>query len=111
MIQALLAYIIGSSCVFFQHNLQFINPYFKDKTHILILTMSIPISYLYFYAWTYFVTNSNGSVWAARFMFFGLSYLVYPILAYAFMNQSPLTLKTILCTILSVVILLVQYKL
>ena len=111
MTNALLAYIIGSSCVFFQHNLQFINPYFKDKTHILILTMSIPISYLYFYSWTYFVNNSGGSVWAARFIFFGLSYLVYPVLAYVFMHQSPFTLKTILCTILSVVILLIQYKL
>ena len=111
MLGALVTYIIGSSCVFFQHNLQFINPYFKDKAHILILTMSIPISYLYFYSWTYFVNSNSGSVWAARFIFFGLSYLVYPVLAYTFMHESPFTLKTVLCTILSVVILLIQYKL
>ena len=111
MLSALVTYIIGSSCVFFQHNLQFINPYFKDKTHILILTMSIPISYLYFYSWTYFVNSNSGSVWAARFIFFGLSYLVYPILAYVCLNQTPFTLKTIICTLLSILILIIQYKL
>ena len=111
MIKALFAYILGSTFVFLQHNLQFINEYFKDKTHILILTMCIPISYLYFYSWTYFVNTNNGSVWTARFLFFGLSYLVYPIMAYVFLSESPFTLKTILCTALSLVIILIQYKL
>ena len=73
--------------------------------------MSIPISYLYFYAWTHFVNVSNGSVWSARFIFFGLSYFVYPIMAYVFLNESPFTVKTALCTLLSVIILVIQYKL
>jgi len=111
MIKALLAYVMGSSLVFFQHNLQFINVYFKDKSHFLIFTLSIPISYLYLYSWTYFVNENNGSVWSARFIFFGLSYFVYPIMSYAFMNETPFTVKTALCTLLSVMILVVQYKL
>ena len=110
MITSLLAYMLGSTLVFFQHNLQFINPYFKDKSSLLILTLSLPISYLYYYAWTYFVLN-NGSVWSARFIFFGLSYFVYPVLAYVFMNETPFSLKTLLCTFLSVMILVIQYKL
>tara|TARA_Y100001954_G_C15269039_1_gene341136 strand:+ start:129 stop:464 length:336 start_codon:yes stop_codon:yes gene_type:complete len=111
MIKALAAYFIGSACVFLQHNLQFINDYFKDKTHLLILATSIPISYLYLYAWTYFVNNNNGSVWSARFIFFGLSYFVHPVMAYVFLNESPFSAKTALCTLLSVFILLIQYKL
>ena len=111
MLKALIAYILGSAFVFLQHNLQFINEYFKDKTHILILTTSIPISYLYLYAWTYFVNMSNGSVWSAKFIFFGLSYFIYPIMAYVFLNETPFTLKTALCTLLSVIILVIQYKL
>ena len=111
MSKALVAYILGSAFVFLQHNLQFINEYFRDKTHILILTTSIPISYLYLYAWTYFVTINNGSVWSARFVFFGLSYFVHPVMAYVFLNETPFTLKTALCTFLSVIILVVQYKL
>lgn len=111
MIKALAAYMIAATASFFQQNLQFINEYFKDKSHILILITSIPISYMYLYAWTYFVTNSNGSVWSARFIFFGLSYFIYPLLAYVFMNESPFTLKTAVCTLLSVFILLIQFKL
>ena len=111
MTKALIAYMLGSSLVFFQHNLQFINVYFKDKSHFLIFSLSIPISYLYLYSWTYFVNDSNGSVWSARFTFFGLSYFVYPIMAYIFMNETPFTVKTAICTLLSVMILLVQYKL
>jgi hypothetical protein len=111
MTKALIAYFLGSSFVFLQHNLQFINECFKDKQHLLILSMSIPISYLYFYAWTYFVVQNGGSVWSARFVFFGLSYFTHPILAYAFLGETPFSLKTILCTLLSVFILLIQYKL
>ncbi len=111
MIKALAAYFIGSALVFLQHNLQFINEYFKDKTHFLILGSSIPISYLYLYAWTHFVNASNGSVWSARFIFFGLSYFVHPVMAYIFMNESPFTMKTALCTLLSIFILLIQFRL
>lgn len=111
MIKPLIAYMVGSSLVFLQHNLQFINEYFKDKTHFLVITMSIPISYLYLYAWTYFVSENDGSVWSARFIFFGLSYLIHPVMAYVFMNETPFTIKTVICTILSIFIVLVQYKL
>jgi hypothetical protein len=107
---ALLCYIIGSAGVFFQHNLQFINDWWKDKTVLNVFIFSIPIGFLYLRAWTYFVTEL-GSVWSARFLFFGLSYLVFPILAYVFLNETPWSLKTILCTFLSVVIILIQYKL
>jgi len=111
MEKALAAYFLGTSMVFLQHNLQFINDYFKDKTHMLILTSSIPISYLYLYAWTHFVNTNNGSVWSARFIFFGLSYFIHPIMAYVFLNESPFTLKTLLCTLLSIIILAIQFKL
>ena len=110
MTKALAAYIVAAIAAFFQQNLQFINEFFKDKMHFLILVTSIPISYLYFYSWTYFVKTNNGSVWSARFVFFGLSYLVYPLLAYCFLNETPFTIKTLICTILSILIIVIQYK-
>lgn len=111
MYYALLAYVLGAVLVFMQHNLQFMDPAYKNKQVMLILTLSYPISFCYFYAWTHFVNAVNGSVWSARFIFFGLSYLVYPILAYVCLNQTPFTLKTIICTLLSILILIIQYKL
>jgi len=111
MIYALLAYVFASTLTFFQQNLQFIDDYFKDKQHVIVLCFSLPIAYLYLYAWTHFVNTSGGSIWSARFMFFGLSYLVYPVLTYVCLGESPFTLKTAICTLLSVLILVIQYKL
>jgi len=111
MIYALLAYIFAATLTFLQQNLQFIDPYYQDKKHYIIIAFSLPIAYAYLYAWTHFVVNSGGSVWSARFMFFGLSYLVYPILTYLCLGETPFTLKTALCTLLSVLILVIQYKL
>jgi len=111
MIHALLAYVFAATLTFLQQNLQFINPYYKDKHHYIIIVFSLPIAYLYLFAWTHFVNNSGGSIWSARFIFFGLSYLVYPILTYVTLGESPFTLKTALCTLLSVLIMLIQYRL
>lgn len=111
MLYALFAYVVAATLTFLQQNLQFIDPYYKDKHIQIILLFSFPIAYLYLQAWTYFVNNSGGSVWSARFMFFGLSYFVYPVLTYIALGETPFTLKTALCTFLSVLILVVQYKL
>ena len=111
MIYSLAAYVFAAVLTFLQQNLQFIDPYYKDKTHIIVITFSLPIAYLYLYSWTHFVNISGGSVWSARFIFFGLSYLVYPILTYFCLGETPFTLKTAICTFLSIVILMVQYKL
>lgn len=108
---ALIAYAFGAVMTFLQHNLQFIDPWYKDKQIYLILLLSYPISFLYYYAWTFFVNEANGSVWSARFVFFGLSYFVYPILTFLCLGETPFTLKTAICTMLSILILLVQYKL
>ena len=111
MVYALAAYVFAAVLTFLQQNLQFIDAYYKTKQNHIIILFSLPIAYLYLYAWTYFVNNSNGSVWSARFIFFGLSYLVYPVLTYVCMGETPFTIKTALCTLLSVLILVIQYKL
>ena len=74
-----------------------------------VFLFSIPIGLFYIKAWTYFV-QTLGSAWSARFLFFGLSYLVFPVLAYVFLNESPWSTKTILSTALSVLIIVIQYK-
>lgn len=110
MIKALAIYLIATVMTFFQHNLQFINADYKTKQIYLLIVLSLPISFAYYYSWTYFVNAANGSVWSARFTFFGLSYITYPLLAYYFLGESPFTIKTISCVLLSLVIIGIQYK-
>ena len=111
MLLAIFVYIIGAIMTFSQHNLQFVDPWFKDKQMYLLIILSYPISFAYYYSWTFFVNASGGSVWSARFVFFGLSYLIYPILTWILLHQTPFTFKNLLCIFLSIVILLIQYKL
>lgn len=110
LIYSLILYAIGSIGVFFQNNLQFINPYFKGKDFLVILVFSIPISICYLKAWTYFV-EYTGSLWTAKFTFFVLSYMIFPFLGYMFLNENPFTMKNFICVVLSLAIVLVQYKL
>ena len=107
---AIAYYLLGSITVFLQHNLQFIHPWWKDRTLTAVLVFAIPAGLGYLKSWTYFV-EATGSAWSARFTFFGLSYLVFPVLAYFFLGESPWSLKTLISVILSVAIILVQYKL
>ena len=48
------------------------------------------------------------SVWSVRFIGFGLSYLVFPLMTWYLLGESMFTVKTILCIILSVCIILIQ---
>jgi hypothetical protein len=110
ILTAILCYAIASTLIFFQHNIQFISKSNVEfKTNAFIVLFAIPISYMYLFAWTAIV-KLTGSVWSARFWFFGMSYLVFPILAYFFLKESPFTIKTIICTILSFIIIWVQFK-
>ncbi len=111
MIKALALYTIAAVLTFLQHNSQLIHEVFKGKQNLLIVTLSIPISFCYVYAWTYFMSLTGNSTWSTRFIFFGLSYLVFPLLAYFLLNESPFTLKTFICTFLSLLIIFIQYKL
>ena len=110
MYKALIFYFLGASCVFFQHNLQFINDWWKDKPVLTVLVFSFPIGIFYLKAWTYFVEYYN-SVWSTRFLFLGLSYAIFPVLAYVFLNETPFTLKNGISVLLALIIILIQYKL
>jgi len=109
MYVALLYYLLGSLGAFMQQNIQFIDDWWKERAVLNVCIFSIPVGYCYLKSWTYFV-ETFGTVWSARFMFFGLSYLIFPFLAYYFLGESPWTLKTTLSILLSVLIILVHYK-
>jgi hypothetical protein len=47
-------------------------------------------------------------LWTARLLAFAASYLVFPFLTWWIMHESPFTTKTIVCILLSFVIVAVQ---
>ena len=110
MLKAVLIFIMGTTFAFLQNNMQFINPDWKDKALITALVFSIPTSLCYIYSYGYFV-NQFESAWSGKFMLFGISYMVSPMLIYIFLGESPFNLKTALCMLLSLLIVTIQFKL
>ena len=99
-----LAHILG----FFQVNLRYIYKWSQNKDIYFVLLLSMPIGFLYYKGWGLIMESSQGSAWTSRFMSFGVSYLVFPLLAYFCLGESALTLKTLVCVFLSFLIIYVQ---
>ena len=109
MSSALIFYILGSIGAFLQHNLQYMDEKYKEYNMFFIVAFSIPISFCFFNAWTY-IMNTTNSAWTAKFVFFGLSYSLFPFLSYIFLNETPFTLKNLICLMLSILIMIIQWK-
>ena len=105
---------IGAICYFVLHillwfsfNLQLMESW-KDKAFYVMLALAIPASMLSYYGVKYTYSSVGESAWGARFVGSGMSYLVFPILTWVMLNESMFTLKTMLCVLLSIAIILVQ---
>ena len=99
--------ILANILAWFQTNGQFVWESWKDNPWISVLPMAIPTGFCFCFATKYIVEETN-ELWAAKFMCFGISYLVFPILTWWLMNESMLTAKTLTCTFLSVIIVYIQ---
>ena len=94
--------------VWFSANSQFISDEWKAKSMMIMLLVAVPISACAYYATRLAYEPLGESVWGARFLGFGVSYLVFPILTYVLLGESMFTTKTMLCVILSFLIIGIQ---
>ena len=96
--------------VWYTTNLQLVDGW-KDSGKVwgVIIGLAIPTSLVAAYA-TKALYASLDSVWAIRFIGFGTSYLVFPVMTWILLGESMFTLKTLLCIALSIVILMIQFK-
>jgi len=78
-----------------------------DKHKILLLLVSIPISWCYIQSVRLFVTGFNGEIWPSRIVGFSIGIIVFSIMGY-FMFGETITVKTGVCLFLALIILLIQ---
>lgn len=108
LLYSVILFILCQALVWFSTNLQFVNEYWKSKSLVISLVLSLPLTACAYYASRYGYEALDNSAWGVRFLGFGMSYLVFPILTYFLLGESFLTAKVIICTLLSICILLVQ---
>ena len=73
-----------------------------------MLGASLPISLCAYYASRLGYSELGDSAWGVRFLAFGTSYLVFPVLTYILLGESMFTLKTGVCIFLSILIISIQ---
>jgi hypothetical protein len=96
---------VAQIVTWFQLNLQFLNPKFKDS-YWLLLT-GIPITWLFMKATSLGVEAFNGEMWPQRLISFATGILIFTVMTHFMIGES-LTIKNVICLGLAVLIVLIQ---
>ena len=78
-----------------------------EKYPIIILLSSIPAGWFYIKSVEGFVNHFDGQLWPSRLIGFSIGAISFTYLSYIIFNE-PITLKTLVCLGLAVIILLIQ---
>ena len=84
-----------------------INYGWYQKYPIIVLLSSIPAAWFYIKSVENLVNWGNGELWPSRLIGFGLGIIIFVTLSWILFKE-PITLKTLICLMLSASILLVQ---
>ena len=104
---SILLFIIGNVLVWYQLNSQLVWDWAKGNKSMWIMSLlGIPISLLFWLCtkWGYL---GFGNLWAVRWLAFGSSMLVFPLMTYFYLGEA-ITLKTLISIILAIIIMLLQ---
>jgi len=106
---AFICFVLVQVLAWFSTNFQFTEYAGSTKPIMIAVALAIPTTVAAYFG-TKFGYEAFGSVWSVRFFVFAVSYLVFPILTWWFLDESMFTLKTMLCVLLSLLIILIQVR-
>jgi len=81
--------------------------WFKNKGYWFPYVIAIPISFMFVKGVDYIVEGTGGQMWPSRIIGFCLGIISFSFLT-AHYNNEPITLKTSVCILLCVIILIIQ---
>lgn len=98
--------IIAQIIIFFQLQGQMKYDFLKNNYWLVVL-MGIPASMFFIHSVKNMVIAYNGQMWPSRLIGFSIGAIVFTYFSWYLFNE-PLSLKTIICLILSFAILAIQ---
>ena len=107
IVLTIISFVIGNILVWYQLNSQLVWDWAKGYKSMWIMSMlGIPISLLFWLCtkWGYL---GFGNLWAVRWLAFGSSMLVFPLMTYFYLGEA-ITLKTLISIILALIIMILQ---
>lgn len=102
----MLLMLLAQILTFYQLQGQLKYQWFKDNYWVIVL-MGIPISMMYMESVRQIIIHYGGLLWPSRLIGFGIGVVVFAILSQLLFGEN-LTTKTMVCLILSGVIILIQ---
>lgn len=93
--------------IWIQLNMRYVSEWF-DQNYLLNIMITSPIIGLVSYAYYGKAVEYFNSLWSAKLVAYAIGIVIFAILSWAFIGESPFELKTILCIILSFAILGIQ---
>lgn len=99
-------YILSQIFTFYQLQGHLWNKWIKDHPFLMSL-IGVPIGYFVILASRQMVNLYDGQTWPNRIIGFSIGVLIFSIMAWIMLKE-PLSLKTIVCLVLSLSILLIQ---
>ena len=100
-----LLYLVGQTLVWYQINGQFISEWIKQRP--ILMSLGVPISYVYIYATQYTTEAFDGDLWPQRLIGFSMGMIAFAILTWIHLNQG-ITLKTAVTLALATAIVVIQ---
>ena len=104
---SILSFILGNILIWYQLNSQLVWEWAKGPKSMWVMSLlGIPISLLMWLCtkWGYV---GFGSLWAVRWMAFGSSMLVFPLMTYFYLGEA-IALKTLISILLALIIMILQ---
>ena len=103
-----LLFVLMHVLVWFSTNSQLVEKFSAINTLLLAIILAVPTTLAGYYGTKLIYGSLSDSLWAVRFVGFGISYLVFPILTWTLLGESMFTFKTLLCIFLSFIIVAIQ---
>jgi len=102
-----LLFTLGHLTAWFTFNSQLVWDFWKDKYLLACIIFGIPGSISFWWA-TKIGYEDIKELWSLRLIAYAASYIAFPILTWWFLKESMFTTKTMICIMLSVIIILIQ---
>jgi hypothetical protein len=103
----LFVYLVSQVFTYYQLQGHLFNKWIKDNPVIMAI-LSVPIGYYVVMASRTMIDLWDGQTWPNRLIGFSLGVIVFTIMSW-FLLKEPLTLKTMVCLFLCLIILLIQF--
>jgi len=103
----ILLFTVGNILAWFQFNSQFVWEWWENRPILSNVIFAIPMGLCFWYAIKYIMEDTS-LLWTSKLIGFGISNVVFAILTYMLLKESILAPKTLICLLLSVVIVGIQ---